>query len=203
MSLNDLASSQGELALSLDYNSDSDSLFIEACTPLPEDTRKNDLAAAYLSLCDLDSPNMLSILFSNFRTMNNIPLIEFWNAWTPIAIYTGKKYKPVALKVWPVETELPSQFRITRNIKGDPLKDIPSLSTNPPPFAPTGRYTEECKDVINQAHPGDFLLPEERVLMHHFMCFQEAGFAWKDQERGHFREDFFPPIEISTIPHKP
>ena len=39
--------------------------------------------------------------------------------------------------------------------------------------------------------------------MHHFMCLQEAGFAWTDQERGHFREDFFPPIEIPTIPHKP
>ena len=52
-------------------------------------------------------------------------------------------------------------------------------------------------------HPDDFLLPEECVLMHHFMCLQEAGFAWMDQECEHFREDFFPPIEIPTIPHKP
>ena len=88
------------------------------------------------------------ILFSNSSTMNDTFLIEFRNAWTPLAIYTGKKYKSVALKVRPVETELLSRFRITRNIKGDPLKDIPTLSTNPPPFVPTERYTEECKDVI-------------------------------------------------------
>ena len=39
--------------------------------------------------------------------------------------------------------------------------------------------------------------------MHHFMSVQNAGFAWSDQERGHFCKDFFPPIEILTIPHKP
>ena len=39
--------------------------------------------------------------------------------------------------------------------------------------------------------------------MHHFMCMQNEGFAWNDTERGHFREDFFPPIEMPTIPHKP
>jgi hypothetical protein len=35
------------------------------------------------------------------------------------------------------------------------------------------------------------------------MCEQNEGFAWTDQERGHFKEEFFPPIEIPTIPHKP
>ena len=39
--------------------------------------------------------------------------------------------------------------------------------------------------------------------MHHFMSVQNAAFAWTESERGHFREDFFPPIEIPTIPHKP
>ena len=146
---------------------------------------------------------MHSILFSNSSTTNDTFLIEFRNAQTPLAIYAGKKYKPVALKVRPVKTELPSQFRITHNIKGDPLKDILTLSANPPPFVLTGRYTEERKDVIDRVHPGDFLLPEERVLMHHFMCLQEAGFTWTDQERGHFREDFFPPIKILTILLKP
>ena len=29
-----------------------------------------------------------------------------------LTVFAGKKYKPVALKVWPVETELPSRFRI-------------------------------------------------------------------------------------------
>ena len=99
--------------------------------------------------------------------------------------------------------ELPSRFRITWEIKGDLLKNIPTLATRPPPFQPTGRYTEERKEIIDCGHKGDFLLPEERALMHHFMSVQNAGFAWSDQERRHFHEDFFPPIEIPTIPHKP
>ena len=115
----------------------------------------------------------------------------------------GKKYKPVALKVRPVETELLSRFRIVHNIKGDPLKDIPLLPTHPPPYQLTGCYTEECKGIINQAHPGDFLLPAECVLMHSFMTIQNTAFAWCDPERSHFREDLFPPIDIPTIPHKP
>ncbi len=39
--------------------------------------------------------------------------------------------------------------------------------------------------------------------MHHFMMLQNEGFAWDDSERGHFREDFFPPVDIPVIPHMP
>ena len=35
------------------------------------------------------------------------------------------------------------------------------------------------------------------------MSIQNKGFTWCDKERGHFWEDFFPLIKISTIPHKP
>ena len=65
-----------------------------------------------------------------------------------------------------------------------------------------GHYTEERKGVIDQAHPGDFLLPAKHVLMHSFMSIQNAAFAWCDLEHSHFREDFFPPIDIPTILHK-
>ena len=37
----------------------------------------------------------------------------------------------------------------------------------------------------------------------HFMMEQNLGFAWEDSERGRFREDFFPPIEMPVIPHTP
>ncbi len=77
------------------------------------------------------------------------------------------------------------------------------LAMCPPPFQPTGHYTEERKEIINRGHKGDFLLPEECALMHHFMSVQNAGFAWSDKEHRHFHEDFFPPIKILTIPHKP
>ena len=113
------------------------------------------------------------------------------------------KYKPVALKTRPVVQELPAEFRIKREIIGDPLAEMPKLSPNPPDFVPTGRYTQERKDQFDKMHGGDFLLPEERKLMHHFMMGQSYGFAWDDSERGSFREDFFPPVDIPVIPHKP
>ena len=113
------------------------------------------------------------------------------------------KYKPVAQKVKPVIQELPSQFRIIRDIKGDPLAEMPALSPNPPEFEPVGRYTQERKEKIDKVHKEGFLLPEERKLLHHFMMQQNYGFAWEESEKGSFREDFFPPIDIPTVPHKP
>ena len=35
------------------------------------------------------------------------------------------------------------------------------------------------------------------------MMIHNDAFAWDTSEQGHFREDFFPPIDIPVIPHKP
>ena len=113
-----------------------------------------------------------------------------------------KKYKPVALKVKPVIADLPERYRIIRNIIGDPLADMPVLPTRPIAFKPCGRYTKERMELFDKANAG-FLLEEERKLLHHFMMLHQDAFAWNDTERGHFREDFFPPIEIPVIPHIP
>ena len=59
------------------------------------------------------------------------------------AQYLGKKYKPVAMKVKPMYSDLPEKFRIKRDIKGDPLADMPELNPISPEFTPTGRYTQE------------------------------------------------------------
>ena len=121
---------------------------------------------------------------------------------TTIHLKTGKKYKPVALKTRPVLGELAEKFRIIRNIKGDPMEHLPVLNPNPPKFTPYGRYTQERKDLFDKANPG-FLWPAERDLLHHFMMLHQDGFAWNDSERGHFREDFFPPIDMPVVPHTP
>ena len=113
------------------------------------------------------------------------------------------KYKPVDRKVKPVIQELLAEFRIIHEIKGDPLAGMPKLSPNPPEFEPTGCYTTERKDQMDKVHEGEFLIPEERKLVHHFMMLQNEGFAWDDMEWGYFREDFFLPIEIPAVPHKP
>jgi hypothetical protein len=97
------------------------------------------------------------------------------------------------LKVKPVYAELPDEYRIRREIKGDPLADMPCLNPNPLVFISIGSYTQERKDDFDKVHSGMFLLPEERKLVHHIMLEQNQAFAWNDTERGSFQEDFFPP----------
>jgi len=120
-----------------------------------------------------------------------------------VSSFATKKYKPVALKVRPVYTDLPGEYRIKRNITGDPLAGMPQLNPMPPDFVPTGRYTQERKDEFDRLHGGDFLWPEEKKLVHHIMMEQNQAFAWDDAERGRFRTDFFPPVVMPTIEHKP
>ena len=115
-----------------------------------------------------------------------------------------KKYKPVHLKTRPIKAELPQQYRIVRDIKGDPLADMPKLDyAHIPDPIPTGRYTEERMRATDALHSGDFLFEEERKLLHHFMALHNDAFAWDDAERGRFREDFFPPVEFPVVPHVP
>jgi hypothetical protein len=216
LSIDELVDDQGELTLTIDYDLANHTAMLEACAILPDNTSQGEIAAAYVSLCDLDSACFDSLFLADSTHSQSMPTssernskarfashISFSNVTPPLAIFTGKKYKPVALKVRPVETELPSHFRIISDIRGDPLENIPKLPMRPQDFHPTGRYTQERKEQFDQVHVGDFLLPEEKKLMHQFMCLQNKVFAWNDLERGHFCEDFFPPIEIPTIPHKP
>ncbi|KDR73773.1 hypothetical protein GALMADRAFT_18463, partial [Galerina marginata CBS 339.88] len=80
---------------------------------------------------------------------------------------------------------------------------MPELNPNPTDFVPTGRYTETRQKAFDKVHEGDFLLPEERKLVHNVMMNQNEAFAWEDSERGTFREDFFPPVVIPTVEHTP
>jgi hypothetical protein len=77
------------------------------------------------------------------------------------------------------------------------------LSPHPPNFVPTGRYTQERMEAMDQAHEGDFLLPKECKLLHHLMMEQNEAFAWDETEKGHFKEVYFPPIKIPIIEHTP
>ncbi len=114
-----------------------------------------------------------------------------------------KKYKPVAKKVKLLVTELSEHFRIVHNIISNPLENLPILPTRPSNFEPCGCYTFEHMQLIDKAHPKGFLLPKEQKLMHNFMMLHQDSFAWNNSECGHFQEDFSPPIEMPTVPHKP
>ncbi|CCM07085.1 uncharacterized protein FIBRA_09411 [Fibroporia radiculosa] len=116
---------------------------------------------------------------------------------------TKKKYKPVALKTWPVLGAVDEQFHIRRDIRGDPLETMPTLSKHPPPFVPTSQYTKERKQMSDKLHSGDFLLPAERKLVHHFMSLHNDTFTWTDDETGCFKPAYFPPVEIPVVPHTP
>ena len=101
------------------------------------------------------------------------------------AQYLGKKYKPVALKVKPIYGDLPEKFRIKRDIKGDPLADMPELKPVSPEFTPTGRYTQERMEQFTELHE-NFLWDEEIKLLHQLMMNQESAFVWEASERGRF-----------------
>lgn len=118
-------------------------------------------------------------------------------------VFAGKKYKPVAQKVRPVFEPLPEGYRIERNIIGDPLANLVPLDPNPPNFEPVGRYTQERKEVVDGLHDDGFLNAEEMKIVHQMLSTHEQTVAWTDEERGSFKEEFFPPVRIPVQPgHK-
>ncbi len=56
---------------------------------------------------------------------------------------------------------------------------------------------------MDLVHGGDFLWEEERKLVHQLIMQQNEAFAWDDAEKGSFKPEFFPPVEIPAIEHVP
>jgi hypothetical protein len=54
-----------------------------------------------------------------------------------------------------------------------------------------------------QLNPNGFLWPEEEKRVHHLVKEQEECLSWIEEEKGEFRQDFFPPVRIPTVPHMP
>src|SRR5882762_8536895 len=74
----------------------------------------------------LATKNSFSDSFDSLDIPGSFPTLDSPDA--SFAIYTKKKYKPVAQKVRPITTSLPERFRIIRKIRGDPLASISELS---------------------------------------------------------------------------
>ena len=111
-------------------------------------------------------------------------------------------YKRVDKKVHPVSTSFPMNCHVERRIPEDPLKTLPSLTPHPPEFIPTKKITEERMKELN-VNAKNFLWPEEEKLFKHIMVLNEAGIAFEDAERGTFKESYFSPYIIPTIPNIP
>jgi hypothetical protein len=111
-------------------------------------------------------------------------------------------YKKVANKTRPIATTLPEEFRIVRRIPSDPLVDLPTLPTHPPEFEPGERYTRERMEAMPVNKDG-FLWPEEVKLVHYLIREHEFAFAWNENEKGKFSDEYFDPVVIPTVEHVP
>jgi hypothetical protein len=111
-------------------------------------------------------------------------------------------YKKVANKTRPIATTLPEEFRIVRRIPSDPLVNLPILPTHPPEFEPGARYTRERMEAMPVNKDG-FLWPEEVKLVHYLIREHKYAFAWNENEKGKFSDEYFDPVVIPTVEHVP
>ena len=203
--LEDLIHNQGDVAIVVEYeNKFPNSSTIIAFSEISSSPSPTDISLCYFEAWDTNqcTNTRMSEDRNSEHSLRSTCTISSNDA--PLATFVAKKkYKPVAQKVQLILDTLPSRFHIERNIIGDPLADLPTLSPHPPPFTPNGCYTEERCAKMDDLHSTDFLWPAERELLHHFVSLQNEGFAWDDSERCHFREDFFPPIKIPVVAHTP
>jgi len=111
-------------------------------------------------------------------------------------------YKRIGRKVHPVSCAFPEDCYVQRQIPEDPLLTLLPLPTNPPDFMPTLKISEDRCKILNVNAKG-FLSPEEEKLFLWIMTTNEAAIAFEDAERGTFKESYFTPYIIPTIPHTP
>jgi hypothetical protein len=160
---------ENDYALIISLDSVNSSVFVEAYTPIPSPDLST-LSRIYLSACDI--PDTKSLILSNTthtHTGSSTSPSDRLTPYTDLFLSAKKKYKPIAKKVRPVIGELPEKFCMERKIISNPLNDLPVLNPNPPPFIPSDHYTLERRDQLDKNHPGNFLWPAERDLMHNFM----------------------------------
>ena len=121
--------------VTLEYTPDPENVTIEALRATPSECNQERSRRVYISLCSNDLPifnSLLVTIYPDTPHSNAVPPkaahIFSLNTHTLLAVFAGKKYKPVARKIRPIETELPSHFRITCDIKGNPLHDLLRLN---------------------------------------------------------------------------
>ena len=111
-------------------------------------------------------------------------------------------YKKVANKMRPIVTTLPEEFWIVQRIPSDPLANLPILLTHPPEFKPGEHYMKKQKEAMLVNKHG-FLWPEEEKLVHYLIKVHEYAFAWNENEKGKFSDEYFNPVVIPTVEHIP
>jgi hypothetical protein len=111
-------------------------------------------------------------------------------------------YKPVHKKVRPVPGTTPEEAKTIRKFPEDPLADLPEVLWDPPPFEDGTRVTKD-RLVKMKWRSNGFLTEEEVRMFDHILKVNEMGLAFDESERGSFRDDYFSPYKMATIPHEP
>jgi hypothetical protein len=111
-------------------------------------------------------------------------------------------YKKVVKKVCLVPALLLEDFYCIHYIPKDPLLSLVPLPRLPPNFMPGIHLTQERLKAL-QLNAHNFLHMEELKLLQHILKLNEAGLAWTEEEKGHFKDNYFSPVKIPTIEHIP
>ena len=116
------------------------------------------------------------------------------------------RYKPVATRKVPIPVSVPAADTERAEYKPLPKAKVPNLPTHPPSlesFNHTKKLTPERVEMIMNNIPQGFLSDSERDLLLWVVAENEAALAFEDSERGTFKEQYFPPYIMETVPHKP
>ncbi|KAJ7607013.1 hypothetical protein B0H17DRAFT_834970, partial [Mycena rosella] len=108
-------------------------------------------------------------------------------------------YKRVDKKVCPMSTTFSLDYEVRCMIPRDPIEMLLVLPFCEPPFQPRERLSYECLKLLN-INPDGFLSKEEEKLFIHIMFLNQDVLAFKDSERGTFKDEYFSPYKIVTIP---
>jgi hypothetical protein len=111
-------------------------------------------------------------------------------------------YKKVVRKVCPIPASLPEDFHCVHHIPEDPLLSLLPLPRLPPDFTPGICLMQEWLEAL-QLNTHNFLCMEELKLLQHILKLNKAGLAWTEEEKGHFKDNYFSPVKIPTIEHIP
>jgi hypothetical protein len=79
---------------------------------------------------------------------------------------------------------------------------VPLLDIDPPLWTDGDQVTREWLDSLNLDKSG-FLWPDEVRVLEHMLKKNERALTFNESEKGWFRDDYFSPYKMATIPHIP
>jgi hypothetical protein len=112
------------------------------------------------------------------------------------------KYKTVDRKINPAPGVTPENAKTIRNFPENPLDSLPAIPLIPPPFKDGRRVTKNRLEKLNLNANG-FLSAEELRIFEYILLVNENAIAFDESEKGKFRDDYFSPYIIPTMPHVP